>query len=35
MNNILYQKPDHDLPYNIDIRYFKNISEGTVKEKYE
>lgn len=35
MNNTLYKKPDHELPYNIDTRYFKNISEGEVKEKYE
>lgn len=35
MNNTLYKKPDHELPYNIDTRYFKNVTEGEVKEKYE
>lgn len=35
MNNILYKKPEHELPYNIDTRYFKNVSEGNTKEKYE
>ena len=35
MNNVLYKKTDHELPYNIDTRYFKNVSEGEVKEKWE
>lgn len=35
MNQPLYHRPDVQLPYNIDNRYFKNISQGEVKEKYE
>ena len=35
MYSTLYQKPDIQLPYNIDNRYSKNIQEGTVKEKWE
>lgn len=35
MYSTLYQKPDVELPYNIDTRYFKHVQEGVVKEKYE
>ena len=31
----LYKKPDVDLPYNIDTRYFKQVQDGIIKEKYE
>lgn len=35
MYNTLYQKPDIELPYNIDNRYSKSIQEGITKEKWE
>lgn len=35
MYNTLYQKPDVELPYNIDNRYSKSIQEGITKEKWE
>lgn len=35
MYNTLYQKPDVELPYNIDNRYSKSIQDGVVKEKWE
>lgn len=35
MNQPLYHRPDVELPYNIDTRYFKSIQQGKVKEKYE
>ena len=35
MYSTLYQKPDVELPYNIDTRYSKSVQEGTTKEKYE
>lgn len=35
MSQPIYHRPDVELPYNIDNRYFKNISQGEVKEKYE
>ena len=35
MNQPIYHRPDVELPYNIDTRYFKSIQQGKVKEKYE
>lgn len=34
MNN-LYKKPQYNLPYNISSKYFKSITAGEVKQKYE
>lgn len=35
MYSTLYQKPDIELPYNIDNRYSKSIQDGITKEKWE
>lgn len=35
MYNTLYQKPEVELPYNIDNRYSKSIQDGITKEKWE
>lgn len=35
MTNGLYKRPDVELPYNIDTRYFTYNQEGSIKEKYK